>query len=265
MVIDNQPEQPPFDVLVCNRFHWKIRPCESTPPTCDSLKTYYDAIAAFETAYRDKFPSKTIQWHHAASTVNCSIATPKGRRSITLLLSQYAMLSFLDSRGAIIGYTDDSAKRQRVGVPLEELLDHMNMTKMGRDKAKDALTVLCDAKVVKLEIAGYYAINAVFEPKKSMHNLAEVKASTRNPSPKISNEANALVMEDRKIEVHAAIVRTLKLHRTVESIDVLFGEVAKTLRFPLEMKFFRKQVDALKDKEYLKFDEEDKKRIHYIT
>lgn len=71
---------------------------------------------------------------------------------------------------------------------------------------------------------------------------------------------------DRGIFLQAAIVRAMKARKTLSYND-LFAEVSKAVgsRFPLIIKLFKDVIELLIEKEFLKRDEDDKNKYHYLA
>lgn len=93
-------------------------------------------------------------------------------------------------------------------------------------------------------------------------------ASTRSKSiqEEEQEEVQASILEGRKIEVNAAIVRIMKSRRTISHND-LIGELIKQLhnRFQTLTILIKQRIEDLIEKEYLKRDDNDKSIYHYIA
>lgn len=72
------------------------------------------------------------------------------------------------------------------------------------------------------------------------------------------------VLNDRKIYVDAALVKTMKSRKTLRHNDLL-SEVLRFLRFPVEVSDIQARIKGLIEKEYMRPDENDAKLYHYIA
>ena len=79
-------------------------------------------------------------------------------------------------------------------------------------------------------------------------------------------EVQSSILESRKIEVNAAIVRIMKSRRTINHND-LISELVKQLhnRFQTLTILIKQRIEDLIEKEYLKRDDNDKSIYHYVA
>lgn len=79
-------------------------------------------------------------------------------------------------------------------------------------------------------------------------------------------EVQSSILEGRKIEVNAAIVRIMKSRRTINHND-LISELVKQLhnRFQTLTILIKQRIEDLIEKEYLKRDDNDKSIYHYVA
>lgn len=79
-------------------------------------------------------------------------------------------------------------------------------------------------------------------------------------------ELQSSILEGRKIEVNAAIVRIMKSRRTINHND-LISELVKQLhnRFQTLTILIKQRIEDLIEKEYLKRDDNDKSIYHYVA
>ncbi|CAK9436501.1 uncharacterized protein LODBEIA_P10590 [Lodderomyces beijingensis] len=81
-----------------------------------------------------------------------------------------------------------------------------------------------------------------------------------------ADEVNSHIVEGRKIELNAAIVRILKSRRTVSHNELIEGVIRQlTNRFQPSIVSIKQRIEDLIEKEYLERDAEDRNLYHYIA
>lgn len=91
-------------------------------------------------------------------------------------------------------------------------------------------------------------------------------SSTKSVQQEEFDEVQASILEGRKLEVNAAIVRIMKSRRTINHND-LIAELIKQLhnRFQTLNILIKQRIEDLIEKEYLKRHDNDKSLYHYIA
>ena len=80
-------------------------------------------------------------------------------------------------------------------------------------------------------------------------------------------EADAIhdkVLNDRKLYIDAAVVKTMKSKKTLRHAE-LITEVVKYLRFPCEIEHINQRIKQLIQMDYMKADEKDPKIYVYVA
>lgn len=70
------------------------------------------------------------------------------------------------------------------------------------------------------------------------------------------------VLQDRKIYIDAAVVKTMKARKTLKHNDLL-SEVFKMTRFPVENETIAARIKNLISMDYMESDANDEKLYHY--
>ena len=72
------------------------------------------------------------------------------------------------------------------------------------------------------------------------------------------------ILSDRKYLIDAAIVRTMKVRKSVAHNE-LVTEVIRLVRFPLEIPMMKHRIEQLIDGEYMRRDDKDISVYHYVA
>ena len=117
---------------------------------------------------------------------------------------------------------------------------------------------------VKVKVLTVSASSSSSSASSSSKNSSKSVAKTEQEEE--LEEVNANIMEGRKIEVNAAIVRILKSRQSIKHND-LIEELLKQLsnRFQPLIILIKQRIEDLIDKEYLKRDTDDRNLYHYIA
>lgn len=107
----------------------------------------------------------------------------------------------------------------------------------------------------------------------SSSGASSLKVSTSNDAASAKTvqeeefeEVESSILEGRKIEINAAIVRIMKSRRTINHND-LISELVKQLqnRFQTLNILIKRRIEDLIEKEYLKRDDNDRSLYHYVA
>ena len=92
------------------------------------------------------------------------------------------------------------------------------------------------------------------------------KSNKKTEQEEETAEVNAQIIEGRKIELNAAIVRILKSRRTVSHNELIEGLIRQlSNRFQPTVVMMKQRIEDLIEKEYLKRDDNDRNLYHYIA
>lgn len=139
--------------------------------------------------------------------------------------------------------------------PVLKMAEDDGPTKMKRiESAKERTPVVMQkkravAKEIKKENRFY--INIDF---KSKLRRVQINTLQKKESREDADAVHDKVLNDRKIYVDAAVVKTMKSRKTLKHNDLL-AEVLRFLRFPCEVEMINQRIKQLIDKDYMKPDE----------
>ena len=113
----------------------------------------------------------------------------------------------------------------------------------------------------EIKMTDKFVVNRAF---KSKLKRVQINTLQKKESREDSDAVHDKVLNDRKICVDAALVKTMKSRKTLRHNDLL-SEVLRFLRFPVEVDMIQARIKGLIEKEYMRSDEDDVKLYHYIA
>ncbi|KAJ3070486.1 hypothetical protein HDU98_006508 [Podochytrium sp. JEL0797] len=241
-----------FSVFVLNTASWPLNLSASGFNIPEDLVKTYERFQGF---YQNKHSGRKLNWHFLVSKGELKANYVKASKTgYTYQLSTFQMGVLLQYNTALT-YT------------WEELL---TSTGLNPETLSSAMSTLCKAKVLtiggegKLGGAGTrYELNVEFKSKKVRINFnipgkSETKAETE--------DTHKTIEEDRKLLIHAAIVRVMKTRKVLKN-NILMTEVIDQLatRFKPKISDIKKCIDILLEKEYIERKEDDKDMFSYLA
>ena len=117
------------------------------------------------------------------------------------------------------------------------------------------------SKVIKKNIANEdkFSVNLNF---RSKFRRIQINAIQKKETRQDSEAVHDKVLQDRKYQVDAAIVKTMKGRKTLKHNDLL-TEVIRLTRFPCEVDYIVTRIKHLIEGEYMEPDRNDDKLYHY--
>ncbi|KAL4853220.1 Cullin-4 [Chlorella vulgaris] len=192
----------------------------------------------FADYYLSKHGGRKLAWHGTSS--NCVVRAhfPLGVKELQASLHQATIL-LLFNESEQLSFSDVQA-----AIKLEE-------TELRRTLASLSLA---KEKVLRKEPAGSdISPKDVFRfNEKYTSKLYRVKINNlqMQDSDEDSKKTNEQVLQDRFHQIDAAVVRIMKMRKTL-SHNLLLGELASQLRFPVGQSDVKKRIESLIDREYL--------------
>ena len=136
----------------------------------------------------------------------------------------------------------------------------IKMTENADKTAKQSL-MMSKKKSIKKAITktDKFSVNRQF---KSKMRRIQINAIQKKETRQDSDIVHDKVLQDRKYQVDAAIVKTMKGRKTLKHND-LITEVIRLTRFPCEMEYIGVRIKHLIEGEYMEIDRNDERLYHY--
>ncbi|RHW73341.1 cullin [Trypanosoma brucei equiperdum] len=287
-----------INVQVITGARW---PTYSTVPLlpCTSLAA---AISTFSTYYAAAHPLRTLSWIHSQGTANLEALFPNGSKEIVADTIQSNILILLSDAYNTVRRNRDSESRRGVsegestkryltgqeiasamGMSFENLYAYLNqlvhhtsyklITRVPSPNPDPAV----DPNEASVRPEYGYTINVDFKHSSNSFRLPvphprwNQKASGGHrvvgADAMAASQTFALVTEStRRLQVDAAIVRTMKRHRSLPYHELMSTTVQELSRFFVpSTQFVKVQVEGLIAREFLKRNEANSQLLEYVV
>ena len=245
-----------FACQVLTTGHWPSYKADSLSPP----KALADAMQLFTLFYKKSTQSRKLQWIHALGTSTLAVKFPRGTKEVTCTTHQATLLVLLDENGVM---------------PLGELSKSMNLdpkSLMGNLVACFAskaynVVVKCDEggkaleqQSAKVAESDRFCLNTAFTYKTRKFKLPTAHAQN------LGAPTNAEIDEKRKFVIDATVVRIMKSRHTLQYNELIEQAMQQLSRlFTPQPRFIKQRIEELITRQYLKRDEDDPSKFHYLA
>uniref|UniRef100_A0A7E4VI62 CULLIN_2 domain-containing protein n=1 Tax=Panagrellus redivivus TaxID=6233 RepID=A0A7E4VI62_PANRE len=214
------------------------------------------SFSEFSAYYCQKFNGRKLEWLHnmGRGEVQCSVFSRK--YSFCVNTYQLAVLNLYNDADS---YT------------LQQILDNVGITK---EELPGVLMAMIKFELFKLEGGVSFGPNTPLETKLELNmkfsskkmkmdfSKAVPKADTKKEDAELAKD----VQDDRIMVIQAAIVRVMKMRKTLAH-NALITEVIQQLsyRFKPDVRMIKKCIELLIEKEYLARTNEDRQMYEYLS
>jgi len=131
------------------------------------------------------------------------------------------------------------------------------------EEAKDSKSIKQGGGVVKrlINSSDVFEVNSAFTAR--LKRIA-INTLQKKETKQETEQTMDKVIHDRKYQVDAAIVRTMKA-RIKLSYNDLVSEVIRLVRFPLDITLMKQRIEDLIDKDYMSRDPKEPSVFHYVA
>lgn len=213
-------------------------------------------IKQFSDFYHEKYTGRRLTWQHGLGQCVLRAYYPKGRKELHVSLAQACVLMLFNENDRLTLEKIQSL----VGLKGEQLVR--------------VLKSLCSSKIRLLRATkqpsssdaetstSVFVYNVAFSAKLSRIkiNVAHTKETKERRST-----TNERVARERQYQIDACIVRTMKARKTLHHNN-LVAELGRQLKFPIvDQSLIKKRIESLLDREYIKRDNADSAKYHYVS
>ena len=245
-------------VSVLTQGSWPMKPA----PAVTLPASVIAASKVFEEFYVKRHSNRKLAWLHGHGTADVKAQFPKKRYTLSVPTYMMAIL-MLFSEEEEQSY---ASIKEATQIPPAELDRHLACLVFGKSKLLLRPSKQAAGKggaKDKFEDAEVIAINPGFS---SSHTKVKISVSKSTSGERDPNQTRQVVLEDRKHEIDAAIVRTMKSRRTLHHTPLL-NEIITVLssRFKPDPRDIKKRIEHLIEREFLERGEADVKLYTYLA
>jgi len=207
----------------------------------------------FATFYAAHYTGRSLRWSPALG--QCVLRASYGSERKELVVSHFQGLVLL------LFNSSNSLTSQQIGVQtgIPEADLHRTLQSLALHKYVKLLTK--EPKIREVADSDVFTFNAGFT-----HKMYRITVTQISPKEAQEEEAGVerRVFEDRQHEVDAAVVRIMKVNKSL-SHQQLLAEVFSAMRFPVTAADVKRRVESLLEREYLERDLERPSTYTYLA
>eukprot|EP00056_Hartaetosiga_gracilis_P010549 m.156479 g.156479 ORF g.156479 m.156479 type:complete len:720 (+) comp13340_c0_seq5:51-2210(+) len=207
---------------------------------------------AFVDFYATKHKNRLLHWQSSLSTCSLRVNFAAGTKDLQMSLYQAIILLKFNSKDT---WTYSELQRETM---LDDHPLRLALTSLACGKVRVLLKTPKNRHVRKKDS---FKVNVSFsnERRKIKINQLQLKQTKEETEATV-----AKVFEDRKLSVDAAIVRTMKMRKSLLH-QKLIAELMSQLRFPVRPVDLKKRIEVMLDREYMERDKDDNNLYHYVA
>jgi len=242
-----------LEVQTLTTSHWTLK----QTPSCKLPPAIVDCCERFNAFYLQKFKTgRRLTWLTNAGSADLKASFPSGRKELNVSTYQMCILLLFNDH---------------ISLSLEHIRQACNIAE--EVELRRHLLSLCTSKIRILKKSSkgkgiedddVFTFNDEFTSKFKRIKVPLISAKEVVPEEDI--KIPHTVEEDRRHQVEAAIVRTMKARKKINHND-LVAEVTRQLyyRFNPSPPFIKKRIESLIEREYLQRDPDDNKVYNYLA
>ncbi|KAG6865824.1 hypothetical protein C0991_011443 [Blastosporella zonata] len=249
--LDDESSGHKLSVMVLQSSAWPFTLPEAILHLPPSMQ---NDLGAYTEYYKGRHSGHTLSWDHALGTATLSARFKAGKKELSVSLYQTVVLLLFNDEDEW-QYPDIL---KQTGIEPKELKRVLQSLACGKKKVLKKIPPGRD-----VDEDDQFRFNPDFD---DPHTRVHINSIQAKVSPDESKRTNDSIEGDRRHYIEAAIVRVMKARK------VLTFEAIKTETIDAVKKHFVPSVDGIKkgvdwcvSNEYLRRDEDDKKKFHYVA
>lgn len=243
-----QPGGIDLSVNVLTMGYWPpYTPVEVTLPV--QMGRYWEAFKSF---YMGKHNGRKLQWQPSLGQCVLRACLPQGEKELLVSLFQTLVL-LLFNQVDVLTCLDI---REQTGIASEALKRTLQSLSLGK-----ARVLLKAPKTKEVTDTDTFQFNKQFK-----HKLCRIKINQVQLKETVEENVatNERVFQDRQYQVDAAIVRIMKMRRSLPH-NLLLSECLGQLRFHIKPADLKKRIESLIDRDYIRRSKENSSIYEYIA
>jgi len=207
---------------------------------------------AFKTFYLSKHSGRRLQWQPSLGHCVLKASFPHGDKELQVSLFQSLVLLLFNS-------TDKQSFtyiKEATSIEDGELRRTLQSLSLGKARVLNKYP-----KAKEVEDSDEFVYNVDFKHKMCRIKINQVQMKETTEENTATNER---VFQDRQYQVDAAIVRIMKMRRTLPH-NLLVSECLAQLRFHVRPSDLKKRIESLIDRDYIRRSKENSSIYEYIA
>ncbi|TPX68598.1 hypothetical protein SpCBS45565_g03028 [Spizellomyces sp. 'palustris'] len=206
----------------------------------------------FKDFYMHKHSGRKLTWQNSLGTCILKSNFNKGKKELSVSLFQ-AIVLLLFNDETHHTYTEI---REATGLENKELERTLQSLACGKVRVLNKTP-----KSKDISHSDSFEFNATFENALYRIKINQIQMKETSEEQKDTEER---VFQDRQYQVDAAIVRIMKMRKTL-SHSLLMTELFDQLKFPIKAADLKKRIESLIDRDYLERDAKDPTVYNYLA
>jgi cullin-4 len=241
-----------LNVHVLTMGHWPTyTPMEIQLPP--ELIQYQGAFKAF---YLNKHNGRRLQWQPSLGHCVLKAAFPHGEKELQVSLLQSLVLLLFNSADKL-PFTHIKEVSQIDDGELRRTLQSLSLGKQGTG----GRVLIKTPKGKDVNDSDEFVYNKEFRHRMCRIKINQVQLKETHEENTATNER---VFQDRQYQVDAAIVRIMKMRRTLPH-NLLVSECISQLRFHVRPSDLKKRIESLIDRDYIRRSKDNSSIYDYIA
>nr|ACE75802.1 cullin-4A (predicted) [Sorex araneus] len=206
----------------------------------------------FKTFYLGKHSGRKLQWQTTLGHAVLKAEFKEGKKEFQVSLFQTLVLLMFNEGD---GFSFEEIK-VATGIEDSELRRTLQSLACGK-----ARVLVKSPKGKEVEDGDKFLFNGEFK-----HKLFRIKINQIQMRETVEEQVSTTerVFQDRQYQIDAAIVRTMKMRKTL-SHNLLVSELYNQLKFPVKPGDLKKRIESLIDRDYMERDKDSPNQYHYVA
>merc|ERR1711981_74050 len=238
-----------MSVSVLSMAYWPTyQPMEVNIP--GEMAKYQEIFSKF---YHGKYSGRKLQWQPNLGHAVLKAQFTAGQKELKVSLFQTLCLIHFNNTSEPTSFEE---LREATNIEDGELRRTLQSLACGK-----ARVLLKSPKGKEVNDRDKFIVNKEFTHQLFHIKINQVQMKETNEEQKATEER---VFQDRQYQIDAAIVRIMKMRKTL-SHNLLLSELYNQLRFPVKPPDLKKRIESLIDRDYMERDKDNPNQYNYVA